>query len=464
MSRSSIMGLPARFVRNKPGSSCGNCRKRRVHCDMGSPQCSRCVTKGINCPGYAVSLLRWKSVDHHVESARRAQRPASMCVSISPPFHILEAGGNDGSFLDRYFAKVAPILSTSMATDSRNPFGIHLRQFLSQNGAMRHTLISIGAIQDSFFNKSSLHDAWIHRATACRLLRRDLDKGQGGEGMMYSVVLLGLTENSFDTQNEKPYHVHAARALVREHQKLGLPGPTALANAVLWMEVQACFVYDNNDYDFDTRPRLFASSDGEARDPLLLLQDWGPLFQLVGRAACTARKAMQGGITVNLQPTAQSIVTALATIQICEDPAFNNGQVSDAHLMGEAHRLAAMLLLYHYFPQLDTLEHKTSEDTNVGFFKGLLDRTMRCLRAIPLSSSVWHVARIPMLSAGQFARNADDRDFVRTAMREVTKRVSMPHVDLPMALLEECWKSNDRGTMVTWMEIMASRGLRALMS
>ncbi|KAF5010308.1 hypothetical protein FDECE_3513 [Fusarium decemcellulare] len=365
---------------------------------------------------------------------------------------------------DRYFGKVAPILSTSMATDSGNPFGIHLRQFLSQNGALRHTLISIGAIQDSFFNKSSLHHAWIHRAAACRLLRQDLDKGQGGEGMLYSIVLLGLTENSFDTKSEKPYHVHAARALVREHQKLGVQGPTALVNAVLWMEVQACFVYDNDGYDFDTRPRLLAPSDGEARDPLLLLQDWGPLFQLVGRAACTSRKAMQGGITVNLQSTAQLIVTALATTQICEDPAVNNERGSDTHLMGEAHRLAAMLLLYHYFPQLDVLEHTTTEDTNARVFEGLLDRTMRCLKAIPLSSSVWHVAGMPMLCAGQFARNADDRDFVRTATREVTGRVSMPLVELPMTLLEECWASNDRGTMVTWMEMMASRGLRALMS
>ncbi|KAJ5241706.1 uncharacterized protein N7469_000033 [Penicillium citrinum] len=31
---------------------CTACRKRKVKCDLGSPQCMRCIKRRISCPGY----------------------------------------------------------------------------------------------------------------------------------------------------------------------------------------------------------------------------------------------------------------------------------------------------------------------------------------------------------------------------------------------------------------------------
>jgi Zn(2)-Cys(6) binuclear cluster domain-containing protein len=46
--------------------SCWACKRRRVRCDFGRPSCSKCVAKGIACPGYSSTKpRRWK---HYVSS------------------------------------------------------------------------------------------------------------------------------------------------------------------------------------------------------------------------------------------------------------------------------------------------------------------------------------------------------------------------------------------------------------
>lgn len=46
--------------------SCWACKRRRVRCDFGRPSCSKCIAKGIACPGYSPTKpRRWK---HYVSS------------------------------------------------------------------------------------------------------------------------------------------------------------------------------------------------------------------------------------------------------------------------------------------------------------------------------------------------------------------------------------------------------------
>lgn len=46
----------------------------------------------------------------------------------------------------------------------------------------------------------------------------------------------------------------------------------------------------------------------------------------------------------------------------------------------------------------------------------------------------------------------------------LTQKTLMPPVELAGQLLEECWARSDEGRVVTWMEVMGARGLRAMMN
>lgn len=81
--------------------------------------------------------------------------------------------------------------------DSRNPLGGHLHQYLLKDGSLRHAIMAIGSIQESFCNKSDRQDAWNHRATAYRLLRSELNGSLEGLEALYTIILLGLTEVCF---------------------------------------------------------------------------------------------------------------------------------------------------------------------------------------------------------------------------------------------------------------------------
>jgi len=43
-------------------SACRTCMKRRIKCDRSTPHCQKCAARGLQCPGYPQSRLRWAPV------------------------------------------------------------------------------------------------------------------------------------------------------------------------------------------------------------------------------------------------------------------------------------------------------------------------------------------------------------------------------------------------------------------
>lgn len=46
--------------RKKTFTGCWTCRNRKVKCDLGRPQCNRCLKSKIKCEGYDIKL-RWST-------------------------------------------------------------------------------------------------------------------------------------------------------------------------------------------------------------------------------------------------------------------------------------------------------------------------------------------------------------------------------------------------------------------
>lgn len=244
------------------------------------------------------------------------------------------------------------------------------------------------------------------------------------------------------------------------------------------MEVQASFVYDDQKYDFPAYPASQESWPGiSSRAPDPFLGTWESLLPQVGRAGNIIRQAMGQGLTQNLESAAREIWTALLIMEVPESQAALDQeamtQCSQATLptplhslhMGEAHRLSTMIMLLHYFPQLEISNCRKLIFTGGGeSTDALAKQGMVYLRSIPLSSSLWHVAAFPILSAGQFISEPHDREFLRGVMDMLNRKVLLPPVQIAIKLLNVCWTRLDQGNVTTWVKLMEEWGFRALMN
>ncbi|PGH15840.1 hypothetical protein AJ79_02221 [Helicocarpus griseus UAMH5409] len=70
VSLSVFLGLGSMVGGVKSRRGCETCKKRRIKCDEGEPQCNRCVRSGWKCPGYPLKMMvkdqrSYRSLRHH---------------------------------------------------------------------------------------------------------------------------------------------------------------------------------------------------------------------------------------------------------------------------------------------------------------------------------------------------------------------------------------------------------------
>ncbi|KAI5865137.1 hypothetical protein GGS23DRAFT_557858 [Durotheca rogersii] len=136
----------ARKGSRKVRTGCRTCKARKVKCDEGKPQCSRCMNTGRTCDGYAskpASGLLW-------------HRPRQLFYSVD--------SAGEGRAL-QFFSDVAgPLLSG--ATDPY--FWTHLvMQFSNFEPAVRHCVVAISSLYEQLHTEAATSAA--PRPAAARL-------------------------------------------------------------------------------------------------------------------------------------------------------------------------------------------------------------------------------------------------------------------------------------------------------
>lgn len=97
------------------GSQCWGCRWRRVRCDSQQPDCSKCVRKGLQCPGYsATKPLRWR---HRVAEPGTVVQlpsffnPTALAVDDIAPSRVILDALTYCAFVDTNFAAFLSLTS-----------------------------------------------------------------------------------------------------------------------------------------------------------------------------------------------------------------------------------------------------------------------------------------------------------------------------------------------------------------
>ncbi|KAK0763330.1 hypothetical protein N5P37_004317 [Trichoderma harzianum] len=69
---------PRRTMHSKVRSGCGTCKRRKLKCDEGKPECERCVKSGIQCLGYGPPKVKTQQTIHPSPRSLVTLRPKNV--------------------------------------------------------------------------------------------------------------------------------------------------------------------------------------------------------------------------------------------------------------------------------------------------------------------------------------------------------------------------------------------------
>ncbi|KAH8588876.1 fungal-specific transcription factor domain-containing protein [Bisporella sp. PMI_857] len=248
---------------NSPKKPCHTCRRRRVKCDLHTPQCQKCAAAGLKCLGYGKLILWVQGVASrgkmmgkslNATSSKPADSQAAQLTALSPrvlngafdniPGYILdvETSFNENilpyTLLDPWLQQLDPgaryymthfltnvtndLVVYSLPSQTWNPL-LLLLEFAQTSSALFHIIISMSAhhLYNLVASTSYAHkyhtDSLRWKAKALRLMNTDLS---GICPSNYTMLLtssmlfsdFALLESGYDTWR---IHLDAATRLVK---------------------------------------------------------------------------------------------------------------------------------------------------------------------------------------------------------------------------------------------------------
>ncbi|KAK5995378.1 Phomenoic acid biosynthesis cluster-specific transcriptional regulator-like protein [Cladobotryum mycophilum] len=166
---------------------CWECLKKRRVCDLGRPQCRKCHTRGLDCPGYDKKPLKWLQPGQTRSKGQRARDESNagarqVALSMSPKLSckstaLLEA-------FQYYNANVCPdMVATGNGLQSAFFIPLHAAAYMPTAIAESMICIALGhrilQCRDTFNDPNQLVLAkrlQSHRGSAIRALSEDLGR------------------------------------------------------------------------------------------------------------------------------------------------------------------------------------------------------------------------------------------------------------------------------------------------
>ncbi|KAJ4985510.1 C6 zinc finger domain protein, partial [Stagonosporopsis vannaccii] len=197
------------------GPQCWECRWRRMRCDSQQPQCSKCVQKGLLCPGYSTTKpLRWRHLmagqGTGVRPPLRSNHQAPAERDVAPSCVILDA-------LTYYNAVMAPDLA---ADGSSSFYTIDISKWVEFNISKRHLTLCLVTLHRAVRKygdvKHNLALYHYHQACAAQILSRKIQAfGQAGPDLelFEDVSLFFFSQIQASAYGAWKTHLTAAKTL-----------------------------------------------------------------------------------------------------------------------------------------------------------------------------------------------------------------------------------------------------------
>jgi hypothetical protein len=448
------------------------------------PGCGRCVTKGLDCPGYD---KQFRFVTGPLSRTRRRgerKRTGDETVQITipllavttpiPPFLTVFDSEHSETcrqkhFTDHFFTRTADLIC--LLEGPQNPFGESLRPLMQRSDALNYLVVAIAALHmaNSYDNPGEIGVeayAWHYRSLSLEILRKELQSRPESIEVLMIVLLLGSTESWFNEKNSASVHLDAAGKLILQKLNTDQGVPAFMAHWLCFMETLFSFVSDREGLVlFSPILHTFLHLQDATVELDPIVGSWGTLIPLVGRVGTIARRLRrEKGFRNHCAGELDDLIDAAET-DLLEWQHPGDYAATENYNIAEAYRLSALLTLYKYSPpHLQRRASLIAETNTPAFLSKLAQWTIEHLRQIPDDSKLWRMCSIPVLSAGQLITNPVDRDFLRCRQAALTREMQHASVTKIASLLHDVWKQRDAGSDIWWIDVLDASGSQILVN
>ncbi|KAL4897265.1 fungal-specific transcription factor domain-containing protein [Aspergillus ambiguus] len=159
-----------------PNKDCHNCKSRRIPCDRTTPNCRKCISRSLDCPGYGV-YLRWgQGVASRGKFTGRAepvlrdlqvsQNPLQSCAGINFPDVSLSIRTPHFPF-DSLITQLLHHFDRAVATrlawvdDHRNPWRSVIMPLSHYSSTVRYSVLALAS--KDLASRYQTDHPWVHR-------------------------------------------------------------------------------------------------------------------------------------------------------------------------------------------------------------------------------------------------------------------------------------------------------------
>ncbi|KAF2688703.1 hypothetical protein K458DRAFT_151369 [Lentithecium fluviatile CBS 122367] len=451
--------------------ACGTCRKKCRKCDRGRPHCTRCVSKGLVCEGYPLSVkmynVRSASSHHEQPNSKDLQKKPSSEAVLSSKL-LADVQPSDSVQVQMLLAHYETVICTVLPSSSSqvpNPFKAYILPLAYQNAGLLEAVLGLSAChlrnQDSRANSPMIAAAIEHRLSAFQalstLLRKEEDVGLNDteEEIALALVLTLVIHDICDCGRSK-YGAHlngvaflCSRIATRVEPQS--PVKIFLVTALTWFDLLRGYSgAEKLAFPFDTRK--FVELEG-----YLVLQTLigcpSDIFSMIGQALSTGRKFKLHEIDVE---TCHDLLDPL----LVQLRAWDLNQTSypdddiEWRLLAEAYRQTAILRILR-LP--DTYLIPCSDDRIRACVATILDASAQ----VPRGSTYFKRFLFPLFVAGAETESPHQQQYVSICVDHIRKTTGFKYQGLEK-LLQITWderKKSDGTVNVPWFDYTCSADL-----
>ncbi|ETS84251.1 hypothetical protein PFICI_02276 [Pestalotiopsis fici W106-1] len=476
----------------KSRSGCESCKRRRIKCDEGQPQCQRCKSRGLVCTGnfkpdvwqierpwIYTSHKRVQRLSMPATQLLRKHQAATKNVNIhSVPPHSARVLENE--LVRHWFEHTCTIMG--IVPQSRNPLSYSLSPYLRRSCALRHSIQCISQAHSSYFTDAHLAEVLEERARALASLRLEIERAFIGESacsraqllptILLSSLILGITSDWLTKDLTSQEFLIGANQIVPLLLESGVKqDPVShyvLGLYLYWVSVESHIEpwepdeQHQRQHEFQLSylhcivDRCLANTvhpvTGLAAGVLPLMWEAGRYYRRVSQGYAgdaTYAETLQSKLEAWTPPTA-----------LCS---LEKGQPLIA--LAEAYRAAALLLLYQARcvsdrPPMAATSLAMSNETVPNNIKSAISTIVGVLGSLsPGDPLLTSVGPFLVIAGSELQEDQiESRNLIHRIARQVTQYTRVPNFSSALNLVEEVWARRASGSQVTWLELMLQNG------
>ncbi|KAF9891225.1 hypothetical protein FE257_004789 [Aspergillus nanangensis] len=448
-------------------SGCRDCRRRHVKCDETFPVCLRCQKRGTPCQAVQPPPKRWEMEVPSLFSSNITKTRSTKHTSL----------------LHHWCQRASQIM---VLDPDLNPFSFALVQYFDSSPSLLHTVLSISAGHQHFFQTDGLGTCLEERSVALAHLRQEIDTLTETDHIkaFMCIFMLGVSTPWIDEQQCQfgREHLTGARTLIN----LIIASPTfadnteakhALGTYLYWDMACSFLLEPGQQLPSNNSPEIYTAMQKTVGIFHPIMGYTVELMYLLGNLGRYCRTVVDLGIRD------ETMEHAFEEQLLAWEPSRENHELG---LLADSLKHHGLINLYRIcgrpssgvrdddvlFEEEDvtTLSDDHLLDTIDDFvtdeiIRQYAIRTVQDLTAI--STTNWHInlQGIPLLTAGSelTAADTEERALVVERFNALYSVNRIPANLLVIELVEELWEARDAGVTFSWLQLMLQKGWRLML-